>query len=333
VLGAVLRMVLLIVAAGAVAGPAQAQDWARKMFDATRHDFGKVARASKAEHRFTIRNPYKDEIHVASLRVSCGCVTARITRDTLKSFETAEVVVDFNTRAFLGQRSATVTVVFDRPYYTEVRLEVTGYIRSDVVIDPPLVDLGVVDEGSPGERKVNVWYAGRSDWEIVDVASANQHFEVDVAQTARGNGRVDYELLVRLKPDAPAGHFKDQLILVTNDRSGGRIPLFVEGQVVPAVTVSPASLVMGQVTAGEQASKLLIVRSKTPITIGRVECDDPAFHFEHDDQPSALHRVRVIYTAPSEPGDVNSSIRIFTGAGDRPSATCDVLVTVGQAAP
>ena len=56
---------------------------------------------------------------------------------------------------------------------------------------------------------MNVSYAGREDWEITDVRSANEHFEVELQETLRSGGRVNYDMIVRLKADAPPGFGHD----------------------------------------------------------------------------------------------------------------------------
>ncbi len=87
-----------------LAATASAQDWAEKMFTEKTHDFGSVARAAKVEYAFEMVNPYKEDIHISSVRASCGCTIPRIQKDTLKSWEKGAIVAEFNTRAFSGQR-------------------------------------------------------------------------------------------------------------------------------------------------------------------------------------------------------------------------------------
>ncbi len=58
--------------AALIGGRAQAQDWARDMFDHTSHDFGTVARGAKVEHRFGVQNIYLEDAHIKSARASCG---------------------------------------------------------------------------------------------------------------------------------------------------------------------------------------------------------------------------------------------------------------------
>ena len=59
-----------------------------------------------------------------------------MTRATLAPGETSGIVATFNTSAFLGAKAATVTVVFDQPYFAEVRLTVSGEILTDVQFEP-----------------------------------------------------------------------------------------------------------------------------------------------------------------------------------------------------
>jgi hypothetical protein len=192
------------------------------------------------------------------------------------------------------------------------------------------VDLGNVDVGSPVERKVTVRYAGRDDWTIEDITSANKSFEVQMSQPIRNGGRVDYDLTVRLKPDAPAGYIKDVLTLVTNDGATKRIPLYVEGRVTPALSVSPASLYLGSLKPGETATKLMIVQAKQPFKIAAVECDDSHFQFKVAQEAATLHRIPVTFTAGTTAGKVTQTVRVKTDNGA--TAQCQAWATI-EAAP
>ena len=51
-------------------------DWGKQLFvGEMSYDFGTVARAAKAEHVFEMKNPFKETIHISSVRASCGCST------------------------------------------------------------------------------------------------------------------------------------------------------------------------------------------------------------------------------------------------------------------
>ncbi len=55
----------------------RAEDWARKMFTVTQHDFGVVPRGSKSSFEFKLKNSFKETIHIQSARSSCACTAPR----------------------------------------------------------------------------------------------------------------------------------------------------------------------------------------------------------------------------------------------------------------
>ena len=303
--------VLLIILA---ATPAFGQeDWARKMFEETNHDFGSVAHNAKAEFAFVLSNPYMADIHIASVRSNCGCTRPRIAKQVLKTYEEGAIIAAINTQAFTGNKGATVTVTFDKPYHAEVQLHVKANIHRDVVLTPGSVQFDSVDLGKPAEYKICVTHSGRRDWRILDVKSDSPHLAAEVVETSRHGGQVGYDLCVRLHADAPAGYLREHLILVTNDHRGGQIPLAVEGRVCPAVTVSPASLFMGVVEPGKEVTRKLVVRAKKPFRILAITCDGELFEFDDctgDAKP--LHVVPVTFRAGENSGRVAETIRIET---------------------
>jgi len=302
---------------------ASGQEWARKMFEKPSFNFGTVARGSKAEHRFVFTNLYEEDVHVASVRSSCGCTTPTVSQETVKTFEKSEIIASFNTRSFLGSKSATITVTFDKPFYAEVQLQVEGYIRSDVVFHPAAVELGTVEHGTSVERKISIDYAGRSDWRILKVETPGDFIQTKLVEKSRKNGQVSYELLVLLGENAPVGYIHDQIRLVTDDKRSDSVPLDIEGRINSEVTVSPSSLFLGTVQPGAKVTKQLVVRASKPFRVVSIECDDPSFTFKAGDEAKPLHLIPVTFTAGELPGKISRTIRITTDLGE--SATTELV--------
>ncbi len=329
-----LASLALTVALFSLAPTATAQKWAEKMFQATSHEFGSVAAGADAEYRFEITNLYVEDVHIAAVRSSCGCTNTRIENDTLKSFEKGYIVARFNTRTFRGYRSATLTVTIDKPFPAEVRLQVQGNIRGDIQFNPGSVRFDNVDQGLLHERTVKITKTGRPNWEIVDVRSASEYIEVERPAPSRQGGTIAYELLIRLKDDAPAGFFNEQLVLVTNDGDNQRIPLEVEGQVVPEISVSPNQLVLGDVQPGQEIRKRLVVKGKRPFKITSVDCADGCFSFTPASAAAKkVHLVDVTFNAGDEPGTIRQAIRISTDRGANIGVDLTAYATVVDASP
>lgn len=307
---------------------ADGQEWARKMFGETHHEFGTVARGAKAEFAFELKNLYKEDIHLAGVRASCGCATPTITKDWIKTWEKSAVLVRYNTGSFEGHRQATITLTIDRPYFAEVQLTINGYIRGDLVLDPGVVSFGSVPQGNPIERSIRVSHAGSPQWKIVDVRSANPHLQVEIKNQARQYGRVDYVLGVKLLADAAPGYITDQMILVTNDSQSQNIPVTVEANIEPQLSVTPVSLFLGIVEPGESVTKQLVVKAKNPFRITGVKCADEHFEFHPTNELKRLHLVPVKFTAGSDPGKIVERIEIETDHGPGAIATCTATATI-----
>lgn len=315
-----------------VASQAVAQDWARQMFRVTTHDFGTVPRGSKQEFAFEFTNLYKEDVHVASVRSSCGCTMPSVTQDTVQTHQASAILAVLNTKAFLGARGGTVTVTIDRPFHAEVQLLVRGFIRGDVMLTPGVADFGSVAAGEGAETRMEIAHTGREDWQILDVRSANEFFEVELDEAVRSRERVQYRMRVRLKPGLAAGYLHDQLSLVTNEVGGQLLPVPVEGLIVSPLSVSPASLSLGALTSGQTVQKRLVVRGNKPFHILGVTCEDHGFQFvPTDQQAKTLHFVTLEYRAGDQPGAIARTIRIETDLGRGLSAECVATVTVKPA--
>lgn len=273
-----------------------AQEWASKMFEETSHDFGTVAKDSDIEFRFKFKNIYKEDIHIASVASSCACTTVSVTKETLKTWETSEIVAKYNTNRFTGFKKATITVRIDRPYYAEVQLEVQGNIRTDVWFKPGKIDLGSVGQGNKATKSVTVSQRGRNNWRISKIKSNSDYVDVDFKETHRSFGASNYEISVTLKDNAPAGFLFGEVTLETNESNGTQIPIPFSGKVVPPIEVSPGTLTLGPLAAGEKVTKKILVKAKEPFKILDVSCVDNNFEVTADDTKKAIHFLSVSYT-------------------------------------
>jgi hypothetical protein len=314
--------ILIAAALLAAAPPCGAQEWARKMFDHTSHDFGTVARGAKVEHRFSLENVYLEDAHIASATASCGCTSPEAPTAIIKTWAKADLIVRIDTVNFQGQKDVTVKVRFDKPFDGEVLLSIHCYIRTDVVLNPGSVYLRA-SQGSLVQQRVNVSYAGRPDWQIQQIESANPDISGQVREVHRANGNVSYELTVNLAANAKAGYTRDELNLITNDPNprARRVPVPVEAFVLAPVTVHPSPLIMGTVEAGKLLTPVmrpLVVRSTSPFQITSVDSSDPHFRCEVPTTTATIQRLPVDFLGADVPGKMSARIRIHTTAAAAP---------------
>jgi hypothetical protein len=306
-----------------------AQEWAERLFAEKVHDFGSVARGAKAEYVFPITNNLIPDVHVASVRTSCGCTTPSVAnqKDLLKTYEQGGILAHLNSDTHIGQRAATLTVTFDRPAWAEVQLQIRAYVHTDVMMEPSAVQFGAVEQGKPAETKVRLYRADYPGWQLSGVRFSDPHLQGQIVQVARQGSQTWYDLKVRLDPSTPAGYVTDHAIITTNDPSMAQMPIQVEGQVRPSVSVSPSNLFLGVVRAGEKVTRPLIVRADKPFRIKSITGDKGAFEIPQPAEDAKnTHVVRVTFVAsPSETGKVVKSIHIETDLGDAKATSYAVV--------
>ena len=247
-------------------------DWAAKMFEKTTHDFGVVARGADSSYRLKLKNIYKENVHIAEVRTTCGCSAGKPSQETLLSLEEAYVEITMDTRKFTRRKDSNVIVVFDQPSYQEVRIPITAYIRTDVVIDPGSAQFGAIDREQKNERTLSIAYAGRENWQIKEVKTNSELVTTVSKETSRGGGRVNYDLTITLSEKIPFGPFRHSITLVTDDETSPNVPLLVEAEVTPDIVVNPAIVSLGTMTPGQQKTVQVVLRGKKPFEVTAVNC-------------------------------------------------------------
>jgi hypothetical protein len=299
------------------------------MFPVKNHNFGDVAVGAKTEFRFPIHNTTGRTIHVREVRTSCGCTTPSVENHYIEPGQTGSILAKFNTGTHRGQKGANLTVVIDQPFYTEVRLRVDGYIRQDLVFHPGEINFGKQSRGQQLNQSAKIIYAGRNDWDVVDILTTKPWISVDVKQESRSGQTATYVMTVNVSPDAPAGYFRDELVVVTNDRSRPRIPFLISGELESELTISPQSIAGGSVKPGETIEKKLVVRGKEPFVIDSIEAKGWEISFEPTNEPKTTHIVNVRFVPNGDTaGQITSPVVVRTSGGMAATSTATLTAVV-----
>lgn len=306
-------------------GQSASAEWPDNAFSIKTHDFGTVAVAAKTEFRFPVYNPYTKPLHIKTIRRSCGCTTPTIETPYIQPGQTGSVLAHFNTDTFRGKKGATLTVVVDEPFYSEVRLRVDGYIRSDMVFHPGEIQFGTLSQGDSAEQTTKVLYAGRSDWQIVDVRSNVPWLVPSKKQLTRGGGRSTYELTVAVREDAPTGPFQNEIVVITNDSKRPEVPFVVAGTVESPLTIAPQAIAFGSLKPGEKVEQRLVVKGTSPFTIESIEAEGWEISFPKNDVAKTVHIIPTTFMPSEAAGPQKVAVEITT-SGDE-SVTAKAVLT------
>ena len=295
-----------LAAAAALNSSAEAQDneWALKMFDKRSHDFGVVAKGAEANYRLKVKNLYQDDVHIAEVTTTCGCTAGKPSQETLKRLEEGYISISMNTIKFDRHKDSNVIVIFDKPRYAKVTIPIVAYIRTDVVLDPGSAQFGTIYREDRNAKTIRIQYAGRSDWHIKDVKTNHEHLVAKVVETARASGRVDYDLVVEVGSGAPFGALRQYISLVTDDATNPNVPILVEAEIRPDISVDPAVVSLGMMTPGQSKTVSVVLKGKKPFEVENVTCEKvrDVFQVRLPKTAAPVQIIQLTVIAPDKPG-------------------------------
>jgi hypothetical protein len=221
-------------------GTASADSWADKLFDELSHDFGATPHGPVRTHTFTITNTTSKPVHIASVRVSCGCLSTALQRTDLAPGQEAALVVNMDTNRFRGYWAKVVYVRFDQPDSAEVKLTVASTSRDDLTFTPDGLAFGKVAVGATPKASVTVT-VGDANCNVSDVKCDSPFVQAQVSVQSRDSSGTTFEITGQLRPNVPAGSWYSTVWLTTNNAAMPRMSIPVTVEVTAPATSAVAA--------------------------------------------------------------------------------------------
>jgi len=311
---------------------AQGLDWVASALPERAYDFGTVARGSQVRHAFPLINRSDQEIRIADWRTKCGCTNVRVGAKVIPPGTQTTIEATIDTTKFLGYKPSGLTLIFDRPTFVEVDLNLTCFIRGDIVMNPGQMDFGIVrrSDKMPPASLTLTYAGGRSDWEVTKMKTQSSKVKAELRELSRtADGQINYTLTATLQPGVSNGYFKDEITLLTNDQSSPSIPISVVANIQSAVAVTPSIINFGGLRPGQSVSKTIVVRSKEPFSITRLSPSQEDLQPAEDEKgPRAAHQLKLTFKAPEQTGPYHATLTIETDIKDEPPALLKTFATV-----
>ena len=305
------RYCFVLLAGLAAVAPVGAATWADSMFDELSKDFGSVARGPVQVHAFRVVNNTQQAVNISSVRVSCGCTSAAALKSTLNPGEETSIVARMDTSRFIGVKSVTIFVQFDRPTFEEVRLWVQANARNDFSVSPDGLSFGEVKRSATPTVSSTITFYGTQS-QITEVKSESNYVQPSVKEIKTPDGQTAYQLSAKLRADVPPGRWYTDVWLKTNNPEIPqiRVPLTVE--IESALTVSPDAVTLGQVAVNGESERRVIVRGAKAFKITGVKGGDDQLTVKDSTDESKPVHVLTVKLKPAKAGDLTRSLRVQT---------------------
>ena len=295
-----------------LAASARASSWADSLFDELTYDFGSVPRGQLLTHPFRVVNKTDKTVQIGNVRVSCGmCSSARAVQTTLEPGQETFILAQMYTNRFAAVKDITIYVQFNQPKFEEVRLAIRANSREDLVYNPDSLAFGKVKRGTGAEQSMTIAFYG-APTKIQAAKSESNYVQLSFKEAKGASGDSSFQLQAKIRPDTPAGKWYTDIWVMTNNPTMPklRVPLTVE--VEAALSVSPNAVSLGEIKAGGETDRKVIIRGAKPFRITSISGTDGVLKVHEAKAESKTVHVLTVTIRPNVVGELNRTIRVQT---------------------
>jgi len=285
-----------------------------------KYDFGTIEPNQEVEHTFPIKNTGTGLLKIEGLRTSCGCVTLEAPALEITSQTAGTLIAKLNPQHYGGPSPDISAYIYTNDPNTNVtELKVMAKITPEFVLEPEMVDFGPVEKGKGSSQTLRVRQTWREPVKITSIDTSSNAIAAFYSETrapqesGSGSGKSSYEIEVRLKPDAPGGDVRAQVMVHTNIPRMATVPIpvraFVKGELyaVPKrffFVARPSTKRLGSID----------IYSDGPFLITEVTSGVPGVMWQS--VPAGMqraHRITGSLETGAQPGERSGSVTVKLG--------------------
>lgn len=295
-------------------------------------DFGTTPKGAVLVHYFRFTNTTNQTMSLGTPRVSCGCTSASLSKNTLAPGESAAVIALMDTRRIPTPnvtKSVIVYVPFIAPNQEEVALRVQTVARDDLMMSPDTLAIGTVIKGQARKATTKVTFLNDPNWKITEAASTGAFVNAEFKEESRSGNFVTYEVSAILDKDCPAGNWTSDVNLKTSNNAVAKLRIPVTVNIVaPPVAVSPEIITFGNLPMGKSTEKKVTLQSGTPFKILDVKGVDEQLKAVIEKSDSSPIHTITIAAHPKVAGGFTRNVEIYTDNKEQPKVIVPVTAKV-----
>jgi len=305
--------------------PAFAGGWASVLVSQTDHSWGTVERGAQLSHQFTLTNTTGKEVRIKSVTPSCHCVSPMVTDYTIPPGGTSIIDARMNTSVFLGSKTVTITVTFDRPRRGELQLRVSAVSNGGANATMTEVDFGAAAAGQKAERKLLLDFTGGADRKIESLEFNKDRVTASYKELERKADLVRYELTLILSENLPIGPLEEKVRIKSNDAKNPETFVVARARVEGQLTVVPDSFKIDQAAPGAKVTRNVIIKSAAPFRVIQVNNTLGMFAVKSGGEDKTVQMVSITFTAPPDAAAIPDHLEFLTNLPDGKPVVLPVL--------
>ena len=281
-------------------------------------DFGQVRQGTVVEHEFNIKNSGAAPLKILKIHTDCGCTAASLDSYTIPAGAAAKIKMSFDTENFDGPKVKTARIYTNDPKESSVVLSLKGEVVPEVVVDPAVLDFGIVREGNEYQKTALVFAEQSSGIKIVDVRSHSLNLDVITEDYSKA-GFIGKKLNVVLRSGISQEVFRGRIAIRTTSSKNPVISMAVLARVQGDVDINPPALTFGTVSLPltKEVSKQAIISNEgsAPLSITSVSSDSSNLKAEFSVlEPGKKYQLKVSLSGDS-PAIIRARVKINAESG------------------
>jgi hypothetical protein len=295
-------------------------------------DFGVSPKGTVLVHYFRFTNNTNQTLTLGNPRVSCGCVSAAVSKNSVAPGETAAVIAHMDTRRIPtpnAVKSVIVYVPFLAPNFEEVALRVQTVTRDDLMMSPDVLSFGSVKAGTGGKVSTKVTFTSDPNWKVTEATSTGGYVKAEFKEESRGGNFVTYEVTATLDKECPAGNWVSDIHLKTSNPAVAKLRIPVNVNVTQAA-IRSESAAFGDLPVGVETEKKITLKSGTPFKILEVKGADEQLKVVVSQSEASQTHTIILAANPQKLGGFTRNVEIVTDNKDQPKLVIPVTAKVVQ---
>lgn len=243
------------------------------------HDFGTIEPDQALEHAFSIKNTGQATLNIEGFKTSCGCVSLEMSTLEIEPEAAADLIATLDPQHFHGKSPRIRAYIYSNdPEKPLTSLLVSADITPEFVIEPETIDFGTIEKGKGASQTVRLRQTWRDPVEITGIESSSDSVAAvysDAAPSAGDEsvpGGAQYEIEIRLKPEAAGGVLNTNVLVHTNIKRLATVAVPVRAFVAGGLYTTPELLFFAARSPAESLGAI-DVYGDAPFGLAGIESD------------------------------------------------------------
>jgi len=261
---------------------------APRMEVTTRHlDVGTVSPESPYTTQLMVRNTGDALLEIHDYKTTCPCTTPFMKRTRIPAGESEPVeIIIFPSQINGWHSTKRITIYSNDPKSPVIEIDVEVRFEPEFYVDNRDVRLGKIEKGEGAEARIHFTQANADEFAITGIERTDVPGYVDISfrklppEEWADPDLAEYEVLVRISEDAPAGMVSAQFNVLTNIARLTQLACVVRGNVDTFYTVDRDVVAISKRHVAEGKSRPVTIRGDRPFTVMDVKSETEDFQAE-----------------------------------------------------